>query len=209
MNREKAPFQDVAKEHLPWLYSLARRIAGDEAEDVVQESLAKAYRKYDDLRDPVAAPAGSARSSSTVPGIGFGESRAGWRRHPPTTLANTRCIGPFPRRTLGPTPTPSTSTFSNHFPKMTYGRSSTVSNRSTGCLSSWFTWKDLPRARWRGCWGCPSTHFCPGCAEAERNSNKPCGSTPAPMTYSERRNRRDRLCRSRKAIVGIPRRRPQ
>ncbi len=56
MTDESARFQEVAREQLPWLYSLARRLAGDRAEDVVQECLTKAYRNFDELRDPVAAP---------------------------------------------------------------------------------------------------------------------------------------------------------
>lgn len=50
-------FGVVAREQLPWLYSLARRLAGDEAEDAVQECLIKAYRSFDSLRDQKAAPA--------------------------------------------------------------------------------------------------------------------------------------------------------
>lgn len=57
MQSDRPTFQELAREQLPWLYSLARRLAGDAAEDVVQETLAKAFRSYDDLRDPVAAPA--------------------------------------------------------------------------------------------------------------------------------------------------------
>lgn len=55
---ERPAFQELAREQLPWLYSLSRRLVGaDAAEDVVQEALAKAFRNYDSLRDPVAAPA--------------------------------------------------------------------------------------------------------------------------------------------------------
>lgn len=57
MASDRPAFQDLAREQLPWLYSLARRLSGDEAEDVVQEALAKAFRSYDDLKDWVAAPA--------------------------------------------------------------------------------------------------------------------------------------------------------
>ncbi|MFP3915580.1 MAG: RNA polymerase sigma factor [Actinomycetota bacterium] len=57
MSSDRPPFQEIAKDQLPWLFSLARRLAGEGAEDVVQECLTKAYRSYDDLRDPVAAPA--------------------------------------------------------------------------------------------------------------------------------------------------------
>lgn len=54
---ERASFTAVAREQLPWLYSLARRLAGDGAEDAVQECLIKAYRRFDTLRDVQAAPA--------------------------------------------------------------------------------------------------------------------------------------------------------
>ncbi len=57
MTDQQVRFQDVAREHLPWLYSLARRLAGDRAEDVVQDCLMKAFRNFDDLRDLDAAPA--------------------------------------------------------------------------------------------------------------------------------------------------------
>lgn len=50
-------FRTVAREQLPWLYPLARRLAGDQAEEVVQECLVKAHRAYNTLEDPHAAPA--------------------------------------------------------------------------------------------------------------------------------------------------------
>lgn len=52
-----AEFGVLAREQLPWLYSLARRLAGQDAEDVVQECLIKAYRGFAGLRDEKAAPA--------------------------------------------------------------------------------------------------------------------------------------------------------
>lgn len=57
VTEERLRFQTVAREQLPWLYSLARRLAGDRAEDVVQDCLTKAFRNFDDLRNPEAAPA--------------------------------------------------------------------------------------------------------------------------------------------------------
>lgn len=57
MTTETVAFGTIAREHLPWLYSLARRLASDHAEDVVQECLAKAYKAYPNLRDPQDAPA--------------------------------------------------------------------------------------------------------------------------------------------------------
>jgi RNA polymerase sigma-70 factor, ECF subfamily len=57
MTEERVRFQDLAREQLPWLYSLARRLAGERAEDVVQDCLTKAFRNFDDLRDLDAAPA--------------------------------------------------------------------------------------------------------------------------------------------------------
>jgi RNA polymerase sigma-70 factor, ECF subfamily len=50
-------FHDLARDQLPRLYSIARRLVGDDAEDAVQDCLLKAYRRYDQLRDPGAGPA--------------------------------------------------------------------------------------------------------------------------------------------------------
>lgn len=52
-----ARFRGVAVQMLPKLYSLARRLVGDEAEDAVQDCLLKAFRSFDRLADPAAAPA--------------------------------------------------------------------------------------------------------------------------------------------------------
>lgn len=57
MGGSATEFGIVAREQLPWLYSLARRLVADRAEDVVQECLLKAYKGFDQLRDPKAAPA--------------------------------------------------------------------------------------------------------------------------------------------------------
>lgn len=51
------PFVAVARANLPRLYSLARRLVGGHAEDLVQECLLRAYRSYRGLRDPVATEA--------------------------------------------------------------------------------------------------------------------------------------------------------
>ncbi len=56
VSRSRTDFQRIAREQLPFLYALARRLAGDSAEDVVQDCLMKAYRRFDDLRDVEAAP---------------------------------------------------------------------------------------------------------------------------------------------------------
>lgn len=56
MSRSRTDFQRVAQEQIPFLYALARRLAGEGAEDVVQDCLMKAYRRFDDLRDVEAAP---------------------------------------------------------------------------------------------------------------------------------------------------------
>lgn len=54
---EPVSFRAVARQQLPWLYSLARRLDRDRAEETVQECLLRAYRSFDSLRDPEAAPA--------------------------------------------------------------------------------------------------------------------------------------------------------
>lgn len=50
-------FRILAKDQLPRLYSIARRLVGDDAEDAVQDTLMKAFQKFDQLDDPDAAPA--------------------------------------------------------------------------------------------------------------------------------------------------------
>jgi len=50
-------FRTLAEQELPRLYRLARRLVGDDAEDVVQEALLKAFRSYDRLDDRAAGPA--------------------------------------------------------------------------------------------------------------------------------------------------------
>jgi RNA polymerase sigma-70 factor (ECF subfamily) len=50
-------FRELAESQLPRLYVLARRLAGDDAEDAVQDCLLKAYRGFDRLEHPAAGPA--------------------------------------------------------------------------------------------------------------------------------------------------------
>lgn len=47
--------QQLARAELPGLYALARQLAGADAEDLVQETLLRACRSFDQLRDPAAA----------------------------------------------------------------------------------------------------------------------------------------------------------
>lgn len=47
----------LAAAQLPRLYAIARRLAGDDAEDAVQDSLLKAYRSFDALEEERAGPA--------------------------------------------------------------------------------------------------------------------------------------------------------
>lgn len=50
-------FRELAREHLPRLVSLARRLVGPDAEDAVQDCLLKAFERFNQLRDPTAGPA--------------------------------------------------------------------------------------------------------------------------------------------------------
>jgi RNA polymerase sigma-70 factor, ECF subfamily len=50
-------FRDLARDQLPRLYSIARRLVGGDAEDAVQDCLLKAFQRYDQLQDPSAGPA--------------------------------------------------------------------------------------------------------------------------------------------------------
>jgi RNA polymerase sigma-70 factor, ECF subfamily len=54
---EKEEFRAIASAQLDRLYATARRLVGDEAEDVVQEALMKAYENFGQLHDRGAAPA--------------------------------------------------------------------------------------------------------------------------------------------------------
>jgi RNA polymerase sigma-70 factor (ECF subfamily) len=49
-------FRALAREQLPRLVAIARRIVGEDAEDMVQECLLKGYQRFAQLRDPAAAP---------------------------------------------------------------------------------------------------------------------------------------------------------
>lgn len=54
---QRAVLQQLARDELPGLYALARRLAdGDVAEDLVQETLLRACRSFGSLRDVRAAP---------------------------------------------------------------------------------------------------------------------------------------------------------
>lgn len=51
-----ADFRRLAREQLPRLYSLARRLVGLDAEDAVQDCLLKAFQRFDQLNDVAAGP---------------------------------------------------------------------------------------------------------------------------------------------------------
>src|SRR5262245_50469163 len=50
-------FCQLAREQLPRLYSLGRRLVGDDAEDAVQDCLLKAFQHFDQLTDLAAGSA--------------------------------------------------------------------------------------------------------------------------------------------------------
>jgi RNA polymerase sigma-70 factor (ECF subfamily) len=54
-DRSKEAFQRLAAAELPALYSLARRLVRDGAEDLVQEALIRAYRSFATLKEDYAA----------------------------------------------------------------------------------------------------------------------------------------------------------
>jgi RNA polymerase sigma-70 factor (ECF subfamily) len=54
-DRTKESFQRLAAAELPGLYSLARRLVRDGAEDLVQEALLRAYRSFGTLKEDPAA----------------------------------------------------------------------------------------------------------------------------------------------------------
>lgn len=54
--RDRTSLQALARDQLPGLYGLARQLAGNRAEDLVQETLLRACRAFDQLEDRQAAP---------------------------------------------------------------------------------------------------------------------------------------------------------
>lgn len=54
-------FQRLAREQLPRLYAIARRLVGDDAEEAVQDCLLKAFERFGQLDDRQAGPAWLAR----------------------------------------------------------------------------------------------------------------------------------------------------
>ncbi|MEU9716228.1 sigma-70 family RNA polymerase sigma factor [Streptomyces sp. NPDC047976] len=50
-------FRGLAREQLPRLYSIARALVGEDAEDAVQDCLLKAFQGYGQLHDAAAGPA--------------------------------------------------------------------------------------------------------------------------------------------------------
>jgi len=55
VDRDEA-FRTLARDQLPRLVSIARRLVGDDAEDMVQECLLKAFQRFTQLRDIGAGP---------------------------------------------------------------------------------------------------------------------------------------------------------
>jgi len=49
-------FRTLARQQLPRLVAIARRLVGDDAEDMVQECLLKAFQRFTQLRDDEAGP---------------------------------------------------------------------------------------------------------------------------------------------------------
>ncbi|MBI3647795.1 MAG: sigma-70 family RNA polymerase sigma factor [Actinobacteria bacterium] len=56
-DERRSAFEALAREQLPRLYGLARRLTNDGAEDLVQECLLKAYRSFGALQATEAGPA--------------------------------------------------------------------------------------------------------------------------------------------------------
>lgn len=50
-------FAALARDQLPRLYAIARRLVGDDAEDALQDCLLRGYQRFDQLREDTAGPA--------------------------------------------------------------------------------------------------------------------------------------------------------
>jgi RNA polymerase sigma-70 factor (ECF subfamily) len=76
-------FRELAREQLPRLYLLARRLVGDEAEDAVQDAMLKAFSRFEQLHD---ADAGRAWLTSILVNCCRDRGRALARRPAPIGL---------------------------------------------------------------------------------------------------------------------------
>ena len=80
--RTKASFEAFVREHLAGLYGLGRRLAGNGAEDLVQETLLRAIGHSPRCRNRRPAARASGRSWSTCTATVSGEKPARSRRSP-------------------------------------------------------------------------------------------------------------------------------
>jgi RNA polymerase sigma-70 factor (ECF subfamily) len=80
---QQEEFRGLALEQLPRLYSLARRLVGDEAEDAVQDCLLKAFQRFDQLE---IRAAGAAWLTSILVNCCRDRGRARARRPPEVDL---------------------------------------------------------------------------------------------------------------------------
>src|SRR5690242_12005112 len=55
--RQAEEFCSLVRDQLPRLYSIARALVGDDAEDAVQDCMLKAFQAYGQLHDAAAGPA--------------------------------------------------------------------------------------------------------------------------------------------------------
>jgi RNA polymerase sigma-70 factor (ECF subfamily) len=54
---QRVSFRELASAQIPRLYSIARRLVGDDADDVVQECLLKGFQRYGQLKSVESGPA--------------------------------------------------------------------------------------------------------------------------------------------------------
>ena len=54
---QRESFRELATAQLPRLYSIARRLVGDDAEDAVQDCLLRGFERYGQLKAPESGPA--------------------------------------------------------------------------------------------------------------------------------------------------------
>ena len=109
-DRTRESFQRLASAELPALYWLARRLVRDGAEDLVQETLLRAYRSYGTLELDAAAGPWLKSILVNVHRDQLRRQPARRRSCPLTRSRTSRCTRPSSNTTRCPTPTPSTTT---------------------------------------------------------------------------------------------------
>ena len=203
-------FAELAREQLPRLYGLARQLVGEDAEDLVQECLLKAYRSHAELRDRQAAPAWLDQDHGQLRPRPLPQPRQARARVP---AARRRGLLALPRdRRRGPVPVfrlPAPGLPAPVRPRGRVGRAARPAGDLPAAARARPHARREHQARRPAARRCRSARCSPGCTAAASSSRRTCGPMPENTTCCARPRGRehDPLRRRAPGAVGLPVRR--